>query len=132
MMANYIGGKISATNGVIHLLTEYNTETGLSLTATSIYQPENFAPFMRWAWARINSVSDLMEDKTRNFQLQITGKISAEQLLKHIRSFSFIHLCIVKSKRIHMQQHIMMKLSDITALSLLIIGSLLQTAVLLM
>lgn len=74
MMANYIGGKISATNGVIHLLTEYNTETGLSLTATSIYQPENFAPFMRWAWARINSVSDLMEDKTRNFQLQITGK----------------------------------------------------------
>ena len=36
------------TSRVIHLLTEYNTLTGLSLTSSTVYQPANFAPFMKW------------------------------------------------------------------------------------
>ena len=47
-LANFIGGKLEGdTDNVIHLLTEYNALTGLTLTATSVYQPENFKAFVQ-------------------------------------------------------------------------------------
>ena len=44
VLVNYMGGILdeSATDRVIHLLTEYNTATGLSLTSTTVMQPDNF------------------------------------------------------------------------------------------
>ena len=61
-------------NRVIHLLTEYNAETGLSLTATTVYQPDNFPAFMKWVYARIAQISDLMTENSLMFQTVITGK----------------------------------------------------------
>lgn len=57
----------------IPLLTLYNAQTGLSLTAQSVFQPDNFTPFVRWAFSIIMSVSDLMEERTSLFQTNITG-----------------------------------------------------------
>lgn len=57
----------------IPLLTLYNAQTGLSLTATTVFQPDNFVPFVRWAFSIIMSVSDLMEERTSLFQTNITG-----------------------------------------------------------
>lgn len=57
----------------IPLLTLYNAQTGLSLTATTVWQPDNFTPFVRWAFSIIMSVSDLMEERTSLFQTNITG-----------------------------------------------------------
>lgn len=73
-LANAIGGKIAKNENVIHLLTEYNAATGLELTATTVYQPENFAPFMRWVYARIANISTLMEQRSSLFHTNITDK----------------------------------------------------------
>lgn len=59
---------------VIPLLTLYNAQTGLSLTATSVFEPDNFAPFIRWAFSIIMSVSDLMEQRSEIFQTIVNGK----------------------------------------------------------
>lgn len=68
---NYIDG--SETGSVIHLLTEYNTATGLSLTATTVRQPANFPSFIRWMYARINNISRMMTERSGLFQKVITG-----------------------------------------------------------
>lgn len=76
-LANFIGGKISGdTASVIHLLTEYNTITGLEtpLTAETVYQPANFKPFMQWVYSRVASLSSLMTERTQKFHINVTGK----------------------------------------------------------
>lgn len=73
-VANFIGAKNAANNGVIHLLTEYNTLTGLSLTAQSVYQPDNLADFFRWVRARINTLSRMMSERSGLFQVTVSGK----------------------------------------------------------
>lgn len=75
LVANFIAAKISANNGVVHLLTEYNTQSGLALTATSVYQPENFPSFMKFAAARIKSIKSMMTERTVPiWHMNITGK----------------------------------------------------------
>lgn len=59
---------------VVHLLTEYNAATGLSLTSTTVYQPDNFIPFMRWVYSRVAGISALMTERSQKFQTVITGK----------------------------------------------------------
>ena len=73
-IANFIGGKVAATNGVIHLLTEYNAETGESLTATTVYAPANFGNFMKWMYARVATLTGLMTERSQEFQINVTGK----------------------------------------------------------
>lgn len=73
-VANFIGAKNAANNGVIHLLTEYNTLTGLSLTAQTVYQPDNLADFFRWVRARINTLSRMMSERSGLFQVDVQGK----------------------------------------------------------
>ena len=76
LVANAIGAVIDENNTdrVVHLLTEYNTATGQSFTATSIYEPANFAPFMKWVYSRVAQISDLMTEMSTKFQTVITGK----------------------------------------------------------
>lgn len=76
LQLNFIGGLIDEadTSRVVHLLTEYNTATGLSLTATTVYQPANFAPFMRWVWARIKTLIRLMGARSNRFQTVVNGQ----------------------------------------------------------
>lgn len=71
-VSNFIGGILdnatSIPSRVVHLLTEYNTLTGLSLTATTVYQPANFRAFVQWAYARILTVSDMMTERSQEYQ----------------------------------------------------------------
>ena len=73
-IGNFVGGKVTAANGVIHLLTEYNTETGQSLTGVTVYDPANFAPFIKWMYARVATLTALMTERSQLFQIQVTGK----------------------------------------------------------
>ena len=75
-LANYIGSLLSEAQvtRVVHLLTEYNDETGLALTAQSIYQPANFTSFMQWVYARIATISRMMTERSEMFQTVINGK----------------------------------------------------------
>ena len=75
-VANYIGGVISgpnAANQVIHLLTEYNTATGLSLTATTVMQPANYPGFVKWAFARIAALSAMLTERSEIYHTNVTG-----------------------------------------------------------
>lgn len=73
-LCNFIAGKIDATNGVIHLLSEYNTEVSGSFTATTIKDPANFPAFIKWAYARIATLTNMMTERSQMFQIQVTGK----------------------------------------------------------
>ena len=75
-IANLIAGVdiIGNPAQAVHLLTEYNTITGLQLTSTTVYQPANFAPFMKWVYSRIASVSSLLAERSVIFHQNITGK----------------------------------------------------------
>ena len=68
LVVNRMAGTPSTSpSAVIYLLDEYNAETGLSLTATSVFAPDNFPDFARFAFARINDVSDMLRARTINW-----------------------------------------------------------------
>ena len=62
------------TSRVIHLLSEYNTLTGLSLTGVTVYEPDNFPAFCKWAYSRVADITDLFTENSQMFQTVITGK----------------------------------------------------------
>lgn len=72
-IANMIGAlyALSNTAQVRHLLTEYNTATGLTtpLTIQTVKQPENYAPFFRWAYAQIAKASDMLRNPNSLYHL---------------------------------------------------------------
>lgn len=76
LVANFIGGLLAENNTarVVHLLTEYNTLTGLSLTATTVFQPDNYPAFMKWAYSRIASIASLFKEMSTRYQTTLTGK----------------------------------------------------------
>lgn len=86
LQANFIGGIIAENNAnrVIHLLTEYNQLTGLStpLTNQTVYQPDNFAPFMRWLYARIATLARMFGERSEMFQTVVNSK----HILRHTPS----------------------------------------------
>lgn len=59
---------------VVHLLTEYNALTGLSLTATTVYQPDNFPAFIKWLASRMRQISAEMTERSIKYQSAINGK----------------------------------------------------------
>lgn len=68
LVVNRMAGTPGASpKAVIYLLDEYNAETGLELTATTVFQPNNFPDFARFAFARINDISDMMRSRTINW-----------------------------------------------------------------
>lgn len=62
------------TGRVIHLITEYNADTGASLTSTTVFAPANFPSFVRWMVARFNTLARMMSERTAMFQTTISGK----------------------------------------------------------
>lgn len=60
---------------VIPLLTMYNAYTGQSFTVQTVFQPDNFVAFVRWAFGIIQAVSDLMEQRSVKFQTIVNGKM---------------------------------------------------------
>lgn len=73
-IANFVGGKVVANNSVVHLLTDYNSETGSSLTSTTVFAPANFGDFMKWMFAKIATYTSLMTERSQEYQINITGK----------------------------------------------------------
>ena len=76
LVANAIASIVDENNSdrIIHLLTEYNAQTGGSYTSTTIYAPANYAPFMKWVYSRVAQISDLFTEMSERFQTVITGK----------------------------------------------------------
>ena len=70
-LANLIGAlnAMGNTNQVRHLLTEYNAATGQSLTNVTVYAPDNYGSFIKWAYAQIAQASDMLTEYTSEFHL---------------------------------------------------------------
>ena len=74
-LANFIGAKnILGAGHVFHLIDEFNTATGQSLTGTTIYNPSNYATFIRWVYGFIATISDRMTERSTIYQQNVTGK----------------------------------------------------------
>lgn len=82
-VANLIGGTISASSTdssrIVHLIAEYNAITGLTLSKTNYQSPEYYTDFIRWVYARVMSISDLMTERSELFHSTIDGK----HLMRH-------------------------------------------------
>ena len=76
LVSNFIGGLLAENNSarVVHLLTEYNTATGGEYTATTIMLPANFAPFMKWVYARIAGIASLFKEMSVRYQTTLNSK----------------------------------------------------------
>lgn len=73
-IANFIGGvNIANQSCVVHLLTEYNTLTGQTLTVNDIYKSDNFIAFVRWLYARIEVFSNRLTERTQLWHVNIVG-----------------------------------------------------------
>lgn len=78
LVCNAIGALYEENNSdrVIHLLSEYNTLTGITpaLTSQTVYDPDNFPAFCKWAYSRVAEITDLFTANSTMFQTEITGK----------------------------------------------------------
>lgn len=73
-LANFIGGKVAGdADNVIHLVTEYNAYAGTSLTADTVHAPENFEPFIKFAYARIKTIAGLMSERSQRFHVNLSS-----------------------------------------------------------
>lgn len=76
-LVNMIGGVLSAKNDsqVIHLLSEYKAETGQTESDSPLSDADStYDNFIRWVYARINSVSNMMTERSALYHTNITGK----------------------------------------------------------
>lgn len=62
-VVNLIGGTLTLGN-VWHVLTDYNTATGQSLTDVTVMEPGTFADFYRWFVGQLQSRMDRMAERT--------------------------------------------------------------------
>lgn len=74
LLCNFIASKIDEGTDVFHALTEYNAETGLTLTATTVRDPANFGGFIYWLYAKMEDLAGLMSERSQRFQFNVTGK----------------------------------------------------------
>lgn len=74
MLLNAIASKyhnVTYTDHVIHLLSEYNGITGLSLTFNDIWLPANVKPFFEYCRARVKTISRDFTLRSNMFQYEI-------------------------------------------------------------
>lgn len=74
ILANTIAAKNEINDSsVVHLLTEYNAETGQSLTDKDVMLPANYKAFMQWAYSRVAEITRLMSERSELYQQKITN-----------------------------------------------------------
>ena len=84
-VANFIAGKAAAdSSNVIYLLDQYESETGLTgLTAQTIKQPANFAPFAKWLFSYLKTMSDMMTERSIKFHQNFTINGTLQPIHRH-------------------------------------------------
>ena len=74
-LSGFIASKVASdTPNVIHLVSEYKTVIGQSTyTLEDLMKPENFASFMKWVYARMETVSNMMTEYSNKFHKNLTA-----------------------------------------------------------
>lgn len=87
-LANFIGGKYILGSGhVYHLIDEYNTATQQSLTPATVFNPTNYATFIRWVYGFVKTISDRMTERSVIYQQNVTGKAISRHTPKARQKF---------------------------------------------
>lgn len=73
-LANFVVGKVAASNNVINVLQEYYNETGVTLTPVDMFTDQHFVPFTKWFYSYVNRLTLLLAERTEKFHINITGK----------------------------------------------------------
>lgn len=72
---------------VIHLLTEYKAETGnATITAANYLSNDEFEPFAKWMYGRLNTQKAFMKERTNKFHANITsynGAALTKPIMRH-------------------------------------------------
>ena len=76
LVSNMIGTLLVENNSsrVVKLLSEYNSLTGGSYTAQTIFLPDNYKPFMQWCYGRIAAIADKFRALTTKYQTIINNQ----------------------------------------------------------
>lgn len=73
-VANFINGKVKGdAPNVIKLVTVYNDMTGAALTPDTVKQPQNFAPFVKWMYGYLSTISSLLTERTVKYHINVAG-----------------------------------------------------------
>lgn len=99
-ICNFVSG-IATTNSnfqIVDLLAEYNTETGSSLTSTTLYAPANFDPFVKWVDAKISTLSSLMENRSALYHINITNKTIMRHTPKRMQKIYLLNSLLAQIK----------------------------------
>ena len=92
-LINLMGQLSTYSDRKIYLISEYNTATGSSLTATTVFAPANFEPFTQWLYGYIESLVGLMSERSYKFHLNpttaspISGNIARQTSYENMRCF---------------------------------------------
>lgn len=92
LVANAIGATVELNNTrqVVKLLTEYNNLTGLSLSPSDVYKPDNYKAFVEFCYAVMATVSEQLTDRTQIYHNNITGKPVSRHSPKSMQK-AYIH-----------------------------------------
>lgn len=84
-IANFIVGKtVADTASVIHLVAEYNDYIGGSYTSETIREPAVYNDFIKWVFARLKNITDLMAERSVKFHMRPNdAQGNAVALMRH-------------------------------------------------
>lgn len=86
-LLNFIGAKKKLNNNVIHLLDEYQKDTGVSLNDKSeVYLKDNFIPFAQWLYAYLETLIAFMGERSTLYHFNIKKYQGAD--IKPLQKFS--------------------------------------------
>ena len=104
LVSNLIATLLVENNSarVVKLLTEYNSATGGSYTATSIFLPDNYPAFMKWCYGRIAAIAN----KFRAMSTKYQTLISSQSIARHT-PYDKQKLYILDDERFQMESRVL-------------------------
>lgn len=79
--------KANGGKRAVNLLKLYNEETGKTLKVADVYKSENFEGFIKFVFSTINTIADLMTDRSTLFCSQLTGNTIVRHTPKNCMKF---------------------------------------------
>lgn len=85
---NFIAAVVDANDDrCIHLFTEYQTDTGnTTITINNYLSEQEFVPFAKWMYGRLNTLKALMAERSGKFHKNITtynGVSLTKEIMRH-------------------------------------------------
>lgn len=80
LLINFITSKFKADSpNAINVLQAYYDETGVTLTPANMFAQANYPDFVKWLYGFINTLTDMMSERSIKYHMNITGK----ELMRH-------------------------------------------------